>query len=83
VKNYAAVAVCAVVALLALAFAGGALIAGNHKSALGGLILALAAIGFGHQELVYARKFAKFMRRPPFTTAESAGFPEQAKRDIR
>lgn len=81
-KNYAAVAVCAVVAVLSLVFAGCELIAGNQKSELGGLILALAAIGFGHQELVYARKFARLMQRPPFTTAAS-GFPEQAKREIR
>ena len=71
----------AVVALLSLAFAGGSLVSGHYKSALGGLIVALAAIGLGLQELSDARKFAKFMQRPPFTTTQP--FPEQPRREIR
>lgn len=80
-KNYAAVVVCAVVALLCLAFAVGALISGHYKSALAGVALCLAAIGLGLQEFSDARKFAKFMQRPPFTTTRP--FPEQPRREIR
>ena len=69
-KNYAAVVVCAIVALLSLAFAGYELFLCNYKTSLAGLIVALAAGALGWQELNDARQFAKLMQRPPFTTTD-------------
>jgi hypothetical protein len=71
-KLYAAVIMCAIVAPLSLAFAGYELFLGNYKTALAGLIVALAAGALGWQEWADARLVAKLMQRPPFTTTDHA-----------
>jgi hypothetical protein len=70
---YSAVLVCSLIVVLALAFAALSLFARQHKYALAGLIVALAALGLGWQEWKDARLYQRLvMQRPPFTTTDQS-----------
>lgn len=83
-QPYSAVLVCAFLQFVAFLFALSFALGGEWKSALGAFIVALAAYGFGRNELAEVRREReRRFTSPPFTTADKRGFPPQPRRGIR
>lgn len=83
-QPYSAVLVCAFLQFVAALFAVSFALGGEWKQALGAFIVALAAYGFGRNELAEVRhERERRMTSKPFTTTDKRGFPPQPRRGIR
>lgn len=74
--------VCVLLALLFLGLAVLFLGGRAYKHALGAFIVALVCAGMAADEYSRLRRDAA-LRKPPFTTDRSAGYPQQRKHPIR